>query len=148
MTSPGDGAQSAAGSRSDALVRCLPFGVFIGFLALMSFLPEAKPAPAGEIDWRWVYGARTVVVGALLILLWRRYSELRLAPKMSAGDWGASILVGVAIFGLWIVLDEGWMVLGSGESAGFDPRRHGTEELHLPLTVLRLVGLAVVVPLA
>jgi CAAX prenyl protease-like protein len=40
------------------------------------------------------------------------------------------------------------MALGDPEATGFDPRRYGTEELHWPLTVLRLLGLAVVVPIA
>jgi CAAX prenyl protease-like protein len=153
MTSGGRGpdepdAQTLAEGRRALVARCLPFGLFIGFLFLMSFLPEPRPAPAGEIDWRWIYAVRTVVVGAALLFLWRHYDELRKAPRLTASDWIASLVCGVVIFGLWIVMDTGWMVLGSGEGGGFDPRQHGSEALHWPLTVLRLIGLAIVIPLA
>lgn len=128
---------------------CLPFALFIALLALISFLPDPKPVPPGETDWRWIYAVRTVVVGGALILLWRWYDDLRTGPRMTLADWAASIVVGVVIFVLWIWMDHGWMVLGATDAtAGFDPRRHGTEEIFWPLTVFRLVGLAVVIPLA
>lgn len=148
----GDGMQGAADDAAEhrraLIARCVPFGLFIGFLVLMSFAPEPTSVADGETDWRWLYGARTIVVGLALVVFWRWYDELRNAPRMTAFDWAASIVIGVVIFGLWIVMDEGWMVIGSGDSAGFDPRQHGSDALHWPHTVLRLIGLAVVVPLA
>lgn len=112
----------------------------------MSFLPQPRPVPAGETDWRWIYALRTIAVGAAVAVFWRQYEELRSAPRMIAFDWAASLVVGGAVFGLWIVMDKGWMVIGSSPSGGFDPRQYGSDALHWPLTLLRVIGLAVVIP--
>ena len=146
-----DGATSRVlyGLRSPAFVRILPFAAFMLFLAVGSMLPLPEPVPPGQFDSRWIFAARTLAVGILLVVLWGRYDELRAAPRMSMTDWLIASVSGAAVFVVWIHLDEGWVVLGDSSAAGsFDPREHASEHLHVPLTVLRLLGLAVVVPIA
>jgi CAAX prenyl protease-like protein len=138
---------SAGWLASPAFVRILPFALFIVFVALSSFLPAPTVVPPDQFDGRWLYAARAIVVGVLLLVLWPRYTELS-GGGLSVRDWALALGSGGAVFAIWIVLDHGWMVLGDPEATGFDPRRYGTEELHWPLTVLRLLGLAVVVPIA
>ena len=134
--------------RSPAVVRILPFAVFMVFLALGSMLPPPEPPSPGQFDSRWTYAARTLVVGFVLAMLWSRYGELHAAPRMRATDWSMALISGVAVFVVWIHLDHGWMLLGDSTGRSFDPREHAaTEALHVPLTALRLLGLAVVVPI-
>jgi hypothetical protein len=129
-----------------AFARIVPFAAFMVFVAASSFLPAPLPVAPGEFDSRWLYAARALVVGAILLLVWRRLDEL-LEP-LQAAHWIYALFAGVAVFAIWIVLDHGWMVIGGDTSPGFDPRRFGSEALHIELTVLRLLGLAVVVPIA
>ena len=133
---------------SPALVRILPFALFLLFLVASSVLPPPQPATPGELDSRWAYAARTLAVGALLIMLWKRFAELHSPVRMKARDWLWAIASGIAVFVVWIHLDHGWVVFGDSTTTAFDPREHGTEALHMPLTILRLLGLAVVVPIA
>ena len=133
--------------RSPAFVRILPFGVFMLFLAIGSMLPPPEPVPPGTLASRWTYAARTLVVGVIVAVLWPRYGELRAAPRMNLADWALATASGVAVFVVWIHLDSGWAVLGESGARAFDPRKHGAQTLHIPLTALRLLGLAVVVPI-
>lgn len=133
---------------SPAFVRILPFAAFMLFLAASSMLPPPGPAAAGELDSRWIYAIRTLAVGAVLALLWTRFGELRATARMRLRDALWAIVSGAAVFVVWIHLDSGWAVLGDSAARAFDPREHGSGNLHLPLTILRFLGLAVVVPVA
>ena len=133
---------------SPAFVRILPFALFMFFLAVSSMLPPPEPAPPGQFDSRWVYAIRTLAVGALLAVLWTRFGELNAGLRMNVRDWLWAIVSGAAVFVVWIHLDHGWFVLGDSAGRTFDPREHGGDALHMPLTILRLLGLAVVVPVA
>lgn len=135
----------AAWLRSEAFVRVLPFALFIAFLALGSLLPAPHPAPPGNWDPRWVYAARAIVAGAALVLLWGRYVELR-DWRLPASDWLLATAAGIGVLVVWLLLDEGWATFEL--TAGFDPRRYGSEAIDWPVTIFRLLGLAVVVPLA
>jgi CAAX prenyl protease-like protein len=139
------GSRVAAWLRSEAFIRILPFALFIAFVALGSLLPPPQPAPPGELDPRWIYAARAIVAGAALALLWRRYVELH-DFRLSASDWLIGIGAGVGVLIVWILLDEGWVTFELTD--GFDPRRYGSEALDWPVTFFRLLGLAIVVPLA
>jgi len=131
-----------------AFPRILPFALFVGFVAASTLLPPPEPVPPGMFDSRWLYAARAVIVGIVLIVLWRRFAELRNEVRMAAADWVFAIVSGAAVFVIWIYLDHGWMVLEGSAASGFDPHRHASVELHGPLTALRLLGLAIVVPIA
>lgn len=131
--------------RSESFIRILPFALYIVFVALGSLLPPPSPTPPGDWDPRWTYGIRTIVAGAALVLLWSRYVELR-DWRLSASDWLLATAAGVGVLIVWLLLDEGWFAFEL--SVGFDPRRYGTEAIDWPVTIFRLLGLAVVVPLA
>jgi CAAX prenyl protease-like protein len=67
---------------------------------------------------------------------------------MGLADWALATVSGAVVFIVWIHLDEGWAVIGDPSARVFDPRQHAAEALHIPLTTLRLIGLAIVVPIA
>ena len=130
---------------SDAFPRILPFGLFMLFVAASSWAPAPVPVPPGELDSRWLFAARAVVAGAALILLWPKFEELRL-QRLTLADWLLAVISGIAVLAIWISLDRGWVSFEL--TGGFDPRRFGSGDIDWPLTFFRLLGLALVVPVA
>lgn len=125
-----------------ARVRIAPFALFIALLALRG----AAPADGSwGFDTRWLYALQAVLVGGLLVALWRHYGELFAQHLPTAREWSLSVVVGLAVFGLWITLDAPWMLLGE-PAAGFVPT-DAAGRLDWPLIAFRLLGAAVVVPL-
>ena len=131
---------------SDAFPRIVPFGLFMVFVAAGSWLPAPVPVPEGELDGRWIFAARALVAGAALIWLWPKFEELRFSQRLSASDWILAAASGVVVLILWVSLDHGWVTFALTD--GFDPRRYGESRLDWPVTFFRLLGLAVVVPIA
>ena len=131
--------------RSESFPRILPFALFMVFVAAGSLVPAPQPAPPGELDPRWIYGARAIVAGAALALLWPRFVELH-DWRLKASEWLLAVAAGVGVLLVWLWLDEGWFAFDLG--SGFDPRRYGSEAIDWPVTFFRLLGLAIVVPIA
>ncbi len=77
--------------RSPALVRVVPFVVFVGFTFLQGKL--------GSTSLYWIYFLKTIV-GAWLILLVRP-----LIPEMKWNFSWEGVTVGVAVFALWVGLE-------------------------------------------
>ena len=130
--------------QSDAFPRILPFALFIVFVAVGSLLPAPVPVAPGETDPRWIYAARALVAGAAVLILWSKFEELRWSPGLRLSEWMLAIGSGLAVLVIWVLLDEGWVTFEL--SSGFDPRQYGSEAIDWPVTVMRLLGLAVVVP--
>jgi len=130
--------------QSDAFPRILPFALFMVFVAAGSLFPEPVPVAPGEADARWIYAARALVAGAAALILWSKFEELRWSPGLRVSEWALAVGSGLAVLVIWVLLDEGWVTFEL--SGGFDPRRYGSEEIDWPVTVMRLLGLAVVVP--
>lgn len=131
--------------RSDAFPRILPFALFMAFVAIGSWLSQPVPVLPGEFDSRWIYAARAVAVGAVVLWLWPKFTELRSGPSMRGQDWLLAGVSGVLVLVVWVLLDEGWTTFEL--SNGFDPRKYASEAIDWPVTVMRLFGLALVVPL-
>ena len=77
---------------SPTLVRVVPFAIFVGLTSLQGRL--------GENSQYWFYFAKTIVGAAMLFVIWRHVAEL---------EWRfswAAVVVGVAVFVLWVGLDE------------------------------------------
>lgn len=123
-----------------ALPRILPFAVFIVLLGVEPFVATMLE---GNLDPRWLYAFRSVVTALLLLVLWRNYTELKDAPRVSARIWVLGVAIGLFVFAFWIVLDIPPLILGEGD--GYDPSVDGA--IHLGLAATRLLGSALVVPL-
>eukprot|EP01038_Epipyxis_sp_PR26KG_P000433 gene433-biopygen306 len=85
-----------------ALVRVIPFAVFMGLLALRGVVPEDG---SWGIDPRWIYGVTVVAVGGLLAWWWREYGELTLQVLPTLRETLLAVVVGLVVFALWITLD-------------------------------------------
>jgi CAAX prenyl protease-like protein len=124
-----------------ALARTLPFGVFMGLLALRGVLPADGSA---GIDPRWIYGLTVLVVGALLAWYWRDYGELVAQMRPSVREAALAVGVGLAVFVLWINLDAPWLQLTKPTASFLPVDAQGG--LIWPLIVVRWIGATLVVP--
>ena len=125
------------------LARALPFSVYIAFVAASPWLVGLAPG----FDARWFYALKIAAVCALLIALRRHYTELfggNLLRWMGNAQPLLAALVGGLVFVAWIFLDRSWLAIG--HTAGFDPRAEDGS-LDWPLTLIRILGSAAVVPL-
>jgi CAAX prenyl protease-like protein len=125
----------------DALVRVLPFGIYIVFLAVAPMLDRLLSG----FDQRWLYAVQVGVVAVALTIFARRYVELFTGPRLKWSQWVATLAIGIAVFVMWINLDLPWARLGEG-SSGFDPRA-ADGAIDWPLAAVRLFGAAAIVPL-
>jgi uncharacterized protein len=142
--SPGSPSQAAGGpSRGPVagaawLPYVAPFAVFIGFIALRSVYP--LPDLADQI-------VRVTVVGLVLLFVARPVIDLR------APHWMASVLIGVAVFVIWIGPDllfpgyrHHWLFENSvlGKPAGALTTAGQTQSLVLGLRAFRAI---IIVPI-
>ncbi len=118
--------------------RILPFATYILFIVAADLLDRVGFTRA---ELLWLYPVQIGAVALLLALFWRQYTELK-GISISPTTALAAVAAGVLVLVLWINLNADWMVFGS--SAGYDPRANG--ELDWTLTVIRILGAALVVP--
>jgi CAAX prenyl protease-like protein len=112
----------------------------MAWLAVEGFVASHVSEPAS----RWLTVGRGLVVGALLVALWRRYGELHRPVAAAPREWMLATLTGLGVFVAWIALSEGWTTF-SVEREGFRPVAADGRTDWL-LAALRLFGLALVVP--
>jgi uncharacterized protein len=122
-------------------LRVAPFVLFMVLLATRGAVPADG---SWGFDPRWLYAVQTVMVGALLIFLWREYGELSRPQWPTAAELVLAVVVGVAVFGLWIVLDQPWMMLGEA-TASFVPK-DAAGQIDWLMVGFRIAGAALVVP--
>lgn len=139
MTEP-----SAPADRRNLLAYALPFAVFMGGLALVSFVQSFAPAENAPL-WLaepkyWVYPLQTILCGAILVWFWKSYA------------WGAkwhvltAVLAGLVVLAIWI--SPQWLPGAKPRTEGFDPGVFaGSAVLYWGTLALRFVRLVVVVPL-
>ena len=123
------------------VARALPFGVFMGLLALRGALPADGSA---GIDPRWIYGLTVLAVGAVLAWFWREYGELVAQTWPSVSEGALAVGVGLAVFALWIHLDAAWMQIGPATATFLPLDAQGG--LIWPLIAVRWIGAALIVP--
>jgi uncharacterized protein len=79
-------------TRSPALVRVVPFALFIG----LTFLQDKF----GDTGRYWIYLAKTLVAAGLLLAVFRHIAELEWRFTWEA------FAVGIAVFVMWVGVDE------------------------------------------
>ena len=125
-----------------ALVRIVPFALFIAVLALRGLFSAGDASMPG-VDLRWLYGVQ-VLAALVPMLLWHRaYRELGVG-RLSAHGLLSSIVVGTGIFLLWIAPAAPWMELGRPQTS-FVPEEAGGS-LRWDLVAVRCAGAVLIVP--
>ena len=126
---------------SPALVRALPFAIFVLLTALQPY--------AGSTGRYWIYLAKTVIVA---VLLWNFRS---LIPEMRWNFSWEAVVVGVAVFIIWVKLGEFTRTVGLGpfgewklSGPSWDPRNtFGLGSGVVPFFLaVRIIGSTLVVP--
>ncbi|MDB5960413.1 MAG: prenyl protease-related protein [Massilia sp.] len=121
-----------------ALARCLPFLIYMAFIAIAELLTWLGVTPA---DQRWLYAIKIGCVVAALAYFWRDYDELYKWDLKATALIGA-IAAGIVVLVLWLSLGAGWMTVGT--AAGYDPSTNG--RIDWALVAVRIAGAALVVP--
>jgi CAAX prenyl protease-like protein len=124
-----------------ALVRAAPFALFMLLLVLRGSLPADG---SWGIDPRWVYGGSVLLVGGVLWWYRREYGELAAQLLPTPKELLLAIVVGLAVFFLWIALDAPWMRLGDAAAPFLPVDAQG--QLQWPLIVVRWIGATLLVP--
>lgn len=123
----------------NALVRALPFAVFMLLLALRG---QAPADGSWGFDARWVYGVSVLVVGGMLFAWRKDYGELTWQNRPDGREALLAVAVGVVVFGLWISLAS--LQVGD-ETASFTPL-DSQGRLMPALVAVRWAGAALLVP--
>lgn len=129
-------------SRRALLARILPFATYIAFLVI-----AAPLADVAGVDVRWIYALQIACVVAALLYFRRDYVELREpapdTPLRGVAGWVAALVLGVAVWALWIWLDFAPFAFAPGK--GYRPLDEAGALIPL-MVVVRIFGAAVVVP--
>lgn len=125
-----------------AAVRIIPFAAFIAFIVLESVAGGWLRSKG--LDTRWLYGARAVVVGCLLLAFWRHYTELHTVTGLTGARIMAAVAAGILVFVLWINLDQPWAT--TAQPTPFNPVSPAESGPDWVLVFFRLLGMAIIVP--
>lgn len=142
----GLGAQAAAEATRPALLRTAPFLLFMAFIALdeaLRFLDHRQLISLSPTALYYLYPVKTITVAALL---WhgRRLPELRWRD-LAGGKSVAVVAAGLATCVLWVLMD--WTFPISGAPQGFNPLLFPDQATRITLTLFRVTGAVLVVPL-
>ena len=107
-------------------------------------LLAAQPLLAPYLDARWLVVLRGAVAAILIAFFWRSLVELRDGEPVPVREYLLAIVVGLAVFAVWITFDSGWAAFDAGP--GFAPLRDDGS-FDPALALLKLASLVVVVPL-
>ncbi|VAV85711.1 hypothetical protein MNBD_DELTA01-1792 [hydrothermal vent metagenome] len=125
----------------------------MAFIALeqgVGALSETFPSLASfsTYDHFVFYPIKTILIAIILIVLWRRYDELRGTSWFAPKDLVAAIITGIVVFIIWINLDLPYARMGEGAS-GFNPYEmgYGGGAVVIGIIAVRLFGASVIVPI-
>jgi CAAX prenyl protease-like protein len=91
----------------------------------------------------WIYAAKLAAVVACFVIWPGALGDLRVGRPHAF----ASVAVGLAVFALWIGIEETVSYPHIGERTAFDPASIASDATRTMFLVLRLIGLVIVVPI-
>lgn len=131
-----------------ALPRILPFAVFMAFIGIDEMLRTLiKQGWIGlePTALYFLYPVKTIAVGYLLYRFRKNYPELHFKELLTFPTTLLVSCVGVLVFALWIRMD--WTLGSSATPAGFNPALFSNQTVQIVITLFRIAGAVLVVPL-
>lgn len=117
---------------------------FIGLEELLRYLKNAGILDFSDETVYLLYPVKAAFVGLALLLLWSRYSEIRLGDILKLPSTLVSVATGIVVFVLWINMD--WPFATMGSPAGYDPTVFEGGPVRTGLILARLAGAVLIVP--
>jgi len=134
--------------KTSAFYRYLPFAVFMAFIGLdeaIRFLAGRGLISLGDTTLYYLYPVKTLVVAYLLYRFRGEYRELSFKELANLPITLAACGTGLLVFILWIQMD--WTFGGAGGPQGFNPSLLPGGEVRIIMTLFRVGGAVLVVPL-
>ncbi|NTV50305.1 MAG: CAAX prenyl protease-related protein [Geobacteraceae bacterium] len=131
-----------------AFYRYLPFAVFMGFIGLdefIRFLAGQGLFTLAPTTIYYLYPVKTLTVGCFLFLFRKQYHELKLKDFANIPTTLASCGIGLLVFALWIKMD--WTFGAASVPQGFNPELLPGRSIQISMTLIRVAGAVLVVPL-
>lgn len=133
---------------SSAFYRYFPFAVFMGFIGLDEFIRFLAGQGFFKLEATtlyYLYPVKALTVGFLLYLYKKQYHELTFRDLANLPASLAACAVGLLVFALWIKMD--WTLGAAGAPQGFNPALLPGRDVLIAMTVFRIAGAVLVVPL-
>jgi len=133
---------------SSPVYRYLPFAVFMGFIGLeecVRFLAGHGLFKLEATTLCYLYPIKALTTGCLLYLFKEHYRELTMRDLTNLPATMISCGVGLLVFALWINMD--WTFGVSGIPQGFNPTILPGRNIQIFITLFRIAGAVLVVPL-
>lgn len=131
-----------------AIYRYIPFALFMAFIGLdelIRFLAGQGLFKLEATTLYYLYPVKALTVGALLYIFRKQYHELTFRDLANLPATLAACGVGLLVFVLWIKMD--WTFGASGVPQGFNPALLQGREVRIAMTIFRIAGAVLVVPL-
>lgn len=133
---------------SPAFYRYLPFAVFMGFIGLdesIRFLAGQGLFTFDATALYYLYPVKALTVGYLLYRYRARYQELSFKDFSNLPATLSSCGLGLLVFVLWIKMD--WTLGVAAAPQGFNPALLPGHTTQVAMTIFRIAGAVLVVPL-
>ena len=118
---------------------------FIGFDEVFRLLAEKGAIIAAETTLYYLYPVKTLIVALLLYRYKKEYTEISLKDLMNLPVTLTVCCTGLLVFVFWIHMDFSFGVIESPK--GFNPNLFTNRNLQICMTVFRIGGAIVVVPI-
>ncbi|GAM10605.1 CAAX amino terminal protease self- immunity [Geobacter sp. OR-1] len=135
-------------TQESAFPRIVPFILFMAFIAVqegMQYLGSNGIVGIPDNWFLYLYPVKTLAVGALLFAYRKNYSEIKIADLGIISKTVPAIILGIAVFALWVNMDWSWATMGTPK--GFNPTTVSDIFTRQMLVVFRIVGASVIVPI-
>lgn len=133
---------------STAFYRYFPFAVFIGFIGIDEFIRFLAGQGFFELKATalyYLYPVKTLTVFFLLYSFKEQYTELKIRDLANFQSTVTSCGIGLLVFALWIKMD--WISNTAGAPQGFNPTLLPGQTAQISMTISRVAGAVLVVPL-
>lgn len=127
--------------------RIYPFAIYMSFIgveACLRYLTKNEFLLISAQEFTLLYPLKVLVVSFLLLLWWRKYTEIKARDILNLRNSLLSLLVGMGVFVLWINMD--WLLPGQEAPVGFNPEVFQTGIQRNLIVLVRIAGAALVVP--